>query len=88
MASASVFLPVFNGFNRIAIWKGPGLVSKIKIDIRFIKFYIQARSHYGLISKNQIADPVVTPVTALVPYYHGCIYAAYQTEDMREVGIV
>ena len=61
---------------------------KIKTDNRFSKCYIQARSHYGLISKNEIVDPVVTPVTAWVPYYHGFLYAAYQAEDSREVGIV
>ena len=49
---------------------------------------IQARSHYGLISKTEIVDPVVTAETAWVPYYNGYLYAAYQAEDSREVGIV
>ena len=88
MASVSVFLPIYKGFNRIAIWEGPGLVSKCKIYNRFSECDIQARSHYGLISKNEIVDPVVTAETAWVPYYHGYLYAAYQAEDSREVGIV
>ena len=30
MASPTVILPVYKGFNRIAIWPGPNLVSSIQ----------------------------------------------------------
>ena len=73
-------LPCYEGFMKLVIWPEPESVSKINLSCRLeiIDFIhiLQNISCYGLVSADPISDPQLTGRSLVLPFYHGCRYAA------------
>ena len=84
-----ISLPVYEGFNAIAIWPGYHPVSHGSFHFEYILFepLLKEFSYFGLVSTSLIANPVATGQGITVPLYAGSMYAAYPARSMEEVRI-
>ena len=69
-------LPCYEGFMKLVIWPEPESVSKINISCSLEKLDFLLIFCYGLVSADPISDPQLTGRSLVLPFYHGCRYAA------------
>ena len=90
-------LPCYEGFFKYVIWSEPESVSKIKKKLKIkmfeeneFSFSFQSISCYGLLSTEPIINPQLTGGCMILPFFHGCRYAAIpcnRTDGVIQVDI-
>ena len=87
MPKTTVLLPVYPGFTKIAIWPSPNSVSFglcLYWDIAIYDLF-QTSSFYGLQSIKPFSSEMCPSGAMKLPFYQGCLYVAYQSDDPTEV---